>query len=152
VVESLYPALLDELGLAAALTHFARVVGERTGSRLDLHVSTGLGRLEKDAEIGIFRIVEEHVASLGLAAGSAGTLITLERTSEEVVLEVISGTCPVPGDGTPEAPGESILPIRAALLGGILNSQTRPEGRQFRVRFPLEGLIRKPVTAWPGSD
>jgi two-component system, NarL family, sensor kinase len=144
VGESLYPALLDEVGLAAALPHFARAFGESTGCRMEVQVTNEFGRLDRDAEVGIFRMVEALLAGLGAGARGACAEIVLERHSEAVFLRV---TCTPSATATAKFAEsrlvESILMIRAGQLGGTLEVEFGPECQRILLRIALEASVRK---------
>jgi len=69
----LYPPLLDEMGLTAALSsgHLLR--------EIDAHLPKSLGRLPQEIEIGIFRIIEEAAPRI--------SRLKLERKPRSLTLE-----------------------------------------------------------------
>jgi two-component system NarL family sensor kinase len=60
----LHPPLLDEMGLASALALYAEGFAERSGIRVDLDVPDDFGRLPAEAEIAMFRIVQQGLANI----------------------------------------------------------------------------------------
>ncbi len=75
----LHPPLLDELGLAGAIRDYADGFASRSGIRIDLDLPADLGRLPRDAELALFRILQESLANVHRHARSATASIRLVR-------------------------------------------------------------------------
>ena len=77
----LHPPLLDELGLSSAVEWFAQGFESRTGIRVDVDIPASFDRLAPDAEVALFRIVQESLANVHRYSGSADRLrsSTLQR-------------------------------------------------------------------------
>ena len=59
----LHPPLLDEVGLASALHCYIEGLAERSSIKATLEISSDIGRLARDLEIVIFRIVQESLTN-----------------------------------------------------------------------------------------
>jgi signal transduction histidine kinase len=79
----LHPPYLDEAGLGLALRYFLEGFEERSGIQADLKISENIGRLAKDTELVIFRVVQEALTNVARHSGSSTALIRLTRESEE---------------------------------------------------------------------
>src|SRR5690349_6993692 len=60
----LYPPLLDDLGLESAVHLYADGLRERTKAKVELEIEPTLGRLDRDLEIALFRVVQEASANI----------------------------------------------------------------------------------------
>jgi signal transduction histidine kinase len=84
----LHPPLLDENGLASALEWYVRGVTERTGLAIDLQVSKDFGRVSKEVELIVFRLVQECLTNVHRHAHSDSATIRLFRDEHKLTLEV----------------------------------------------------------------
>jgi two-component system, NarL family, sensor kinase len=84
----LHPPLLDEVGLSSALQWYVDGFGKRSGIVTTLELDSNFGRLEPDAEIAIFRIVQECLTNVHRHSGSTKAIVRLRRSAREVRLEV----------------------------------------------------------------
>jgi hypothetical protein len=75
----LYPPLLDEVGLAAAVPWYANGFAERSGIRVALDMSEDFGRLPTDVEIIMFRTLQECLINVHRHAQCTLTRISLVR-------------------------------------------------------------------------
>ncbi len=84
----LHPPLLDESGLAAAINWYVHGLMERTSLDIQLDVSEELGRLPRDMELVIFRIVQECLTNIHRHSGSTTALIRITPESDVVSIEI----------------------------------------------------------------
>jgi PAS domain S-box-containing protein len=84
----LYPPLLDEIGLAPALAGYVEGFSRRSGIDVTLEISPDVGRLERDVEVALFRIVQESLTNVHRHSESQTAEIRLKRAPAEVVLTV----------------------------------------------------------------
>lgn len=75
----LHPPSLDEGGLRSALPDYVEGFGERTGIQIDLEMSPDLKRLSADAELALYRIVQEALGNVHRHSGSDTARIRLRR-------------------------------------------------------------------------
>ncbi len=100
----LHPPLLDEVGLSSALQWYVDGFSKRSGIVTTLELDSNFGRLESDAEIAIFRIVQECLTNVHRHSGSTKAIVRLSRSAREVRLEVQDE-----GKGIPEEKQMSVL-------------------------------------------
>jgi len=84
----LHPPLLDELGLASAVEWFTQGFENRTGIRVSVDIPSSLVRLAPDAEVALFRIVQESLANVHRYSGSAVAYVRARSEAGEVRLEI----------------------------------------------------------------
>jgi PAS domain S-box-containing protein len=138
----LHPPLLEELGLDNALLTYIQGFRQRTGIRIEFDHPEPLGRLTREAELTLFRIVQEALANVHRHSGSKFASIRLEVVGPEIELEIRDCArvdAPVPD--RPATMGVGLLGTRerAEQLGGRLTVRSVPGGTTILVRLPLDG-------------
>jgi CheY-like chemotaxis protein len=84
----LHPPLLDELGLSSAVEWFAQGFENRTGIHVDVDIPSNLVRFSPDAEVALFRIVQESLANVHRYSGSATAYVRAWSDGKELKLEI----------------------------------------------------------------
>ena len=84
----LHPPLLDECGLSTALALFTAGVGERTGLAIELSVSPDVGRVPREMELVVFRLVQECLANVHRHSQSKSATVQLNRGEDSLTVEV----------------------------------------------------------------
>ncbi|HEX9112540.1 MAG TPA: PAS domain-containing sensor histidine kinase [Terriglobales bacterium] len=84
----LHPPLLDDVGLELALQTYVEGFSTRSGIQVNLQLLQGLGRLPKETEVAIFRIVQEGLANIHRHAQSSTASITLGLDAGDLRLEI----------------------------------------------------------------
>jgi PAS domain S-box-containing protein len=142
----LHPLLLDEAGLGPALRAFATGFSERSGINVKLTIKPGFGRLPKDTEIALFRVVQEALTNIHRHSKSAASAIRLERADGKVRIAVTDSGIgmPLPSAATgwksPLGIGIAGMQERVNQLGGTLEIQSEPgRGTVISVELPLTG-------------
>jgi DNA-binding response OmpR family regulator len=121
---TLYPLLLDEIGLAPALRHYAEGVWRDGTTQIDLILPVDLGRLDRTVERALFRIAQEAVHHLKERSAGHRAIIRLTRAASEVRMEIHQEGEPALSDEVyAESPGAAVLAMRerAEQLGGRLD-------------------------------
>jgi signal transduction histidine kinase len=141
----LHPPLLDEAGLESALHWFVEGFAERSGINVDLKLAPELGRLSKEMEIAIFRVVQESLANVHRHSGSKTAQVRLQRDAQKVTLEICDqgrGLSPnhaatAEKEG-PAFPGVGIQGMRERVrqLGGHFEIQSHEGGTVVQATIP----------------
>ena len=84
----LHPPLLDEEGLEAAISMYVRGLTERSGLDITFNISEGFGRLPRDMELAVFRLVQECLTNIHRHSGSKVAAIRMKHADRRVLLEV----------------------------------------------------------------
>jgi signal transduction histidine kinase len=84
----LHPPLLDETGLSAALSWYVRGLSERSGLNVNLDIPDDFGRLPRDMELMIFRVVQECLTNIHRHSGSRVAHIRIARANRSVAVEI----------------------------------------------------------------
>jgi signal transduction histidine kinase len=154
----LHPPLLDEAGLTAALRWYVEGLTARSEIRIDLEVPENLGRLPKDLETAIFRVVQECLTNVHRHSGSPVAEICLSQSADDVQLEVRDKGKGISPEKLSEmassgAPGVGIRGMRERIhqLGGSLEISSAGSGKGTVVLVTLPvANVAPPVAA--GND
>jgi len=84
----LHPPLLDENGLPAALSWYISGLADRSGLSISFNISEEFGRLPRDMELAIFRLIQECLTNIHRHSGSKVAQIQVVRETERVLVEV----------------------------------------------------------------
>ena len=84
----LHPPLLDETGLYSALNWYVQGLVERSGLEIDLNLPDQLGRLPREMELVVFRLVQESLTNIHRHSGSKTASIRVSRDDERVTVEI----------------------------------------------------------------
>jgi signal transduction histidine kinase len=144
ISQLLHPALLDDLGLAAAIEWQARTFEARHGIRAEVQQDGLVKRLPREVELAAYRIVQEALTNVAKHSRASSVRITLRRhdTNLEVVVED-DGRGFEPGDAGDPHRGLGIVGMRerAALLSGrIAFESSGGAGTRVDVRLPVSDL------------
>ena len=146
----LHPPLLDEAGLSSALTWYTKGFSERSKINVDLQIPKDFGRLSRDLETAIFRVVQECLTNIHRHSGSSVARILVAHSDGHVRIEVEDK-----GKGiSPEersqivssptgTPGVGIRGMRERLrqLGGTLEIQSSGEGKGTLITARLPASV-----------
>lgn len=134
----LHPPLLDERGLPAALRWFTSGFAKRSGIAIDAEIAENVGRFSPDAELAVFRVVQEALTNVHRHSRSPSARVSLQREGDWIVLEVRDYGCGMPANRRDEF-GVGIAGMKERLFefGGTLTVASSPEGTSVVARIPL---------------
>jgi signal transduction histidine kinase len=140
----LHPPMLDEAGLEFALQWYVEGFAERSNIDVDFELASDLGRLSRDLEIAIFRLVQESLTNIHRHANSSVAKVRIFRDAlQQTTLEVSDqgkGMVAMNTNGNgPLKPGVGIQGMRERVrqLGGKLEIESGSQGTTVRAIFPL---------------
>jgi signal transduction histidine kinase len=143
----LHPPLLDERGLTSALGWYTTGLTERTGLNISLNVPEDFGRLQRDIELVIFRLVQECLTNIHRHSGSKTASIRLSRGGNTVVLEVRDEGKGIPAERLSDVQsGGSGVGIRGmrervAQFSGEMIVESDSSGTTIHVTIPISKSI-----------
>jgi signal transduction histidine kinase len=145
-VWELRPAMLDGLGLTAALAEYAGNWSQRFGIRAELHMTRPIdGRLPPQIETTIYRFAQEALNNVVKHAQADRVDIILEHTHEHVSLIVEdNGIGFNPSEAETAVAGFGIIGMRerAALAGADFQIESAPgDGTTVILRVPATSAI-----------
>jgi signal transduction histidine kinase len=137
----LHPPMLDEAGLEFALQWYVEGFAERSQIEVDFELAPDLGRLSRDAEIAIFRLVQESLTNIHRHANSPTASVRIFREGDEVQVRVTDQGKGMPanlnGHGLARA-GVGVQGMRERLrqLKGKLEIRSGPGGTTVQASLP----------------
>ena len=138
----LHPLLLEEAGLDSALRWYASGFAERSGVKVKLAISPDFGRLPKETEIALFRIVQEALTNVHRHSKSREATIRLSRAEGKIHLEVkdrgvgMARPSEATGWNVPVGIGIAGMRERVKQLGGVFDIRSKPKhGTAIRVEL-----------------
>ncbi|HUA01003.1 MAG TPA: PAS domain-containing protein, partial [Candidatus Aquilonibacter sp.] len=139
----LHPPLLDENGLSEALQWYIRGLEDRSGLSVSLTIPKDFGRLSREMELAIFRIVQECLTNVHRHSGSKVAAIRIRRDGEAVSVEVHDEGRGMPAGKLAEVQshgaGVGIRGMRERVLqlGGGLKIESGESGTLVSVALPI---------------
>jgi len=148
LMKELRPTLLDELGLPAAISRYAKDSLESLGTKVFTEFEGVEERLPTEVEVTLFRIAQGTVGNILEHAEAKNVSISLECNASECVLEVkddgkgfdVNKITRVDKGG--RGAGLFTMKERARLIGGACNIRSQPgKGTRIAVKIPLRGFM-----------
>jgi PAS domain S-box-containing protein len=140
----LYPPMLDQAGLEDAIRDYVDGFAKRSGIQVELEFSRRLGRMARDVELALFRVMQESLTNIQRHSGSRRAKIRIHRNSD-LILEIND-----PGRGLGAriqseqeelrfkgGVGIPSMQERVNLIGGQLHIDSTSQGTTVRVSIPL---------------
>ena len=139
--------LLEEVGLASAIRWYANGFGQRTGIEVRIDAASNLVRLSQDAEIALFRVLQESLTNVHRYSETSTVEIRLGVQKDCVQLEIEDKGKGIPGDvlaarGNAALLGVGIQGMRERMrqLSGHLEIKSPPgEGTRVIAAVPVSG-------------
>jgi two-component system NarL family sensor kinase len=147
LMKELRPTLLDELGLPAAISRYAKDSLESLGAKVFTEFEGVEERLPTEVEVTLFRIAQGTIGNILEHAKAKNVSIRLECNASECVLDVkddgkgfdVSKITRVDKGG--RGAGLFTMKERARLVGGRCSIKSRPgKGTRIIVKVPLKGF------------
>jgi signal transduction histidine kinase len=147
LMKELRPTLLDELGLPAAISRYAKDSLESLGTKIFTEFKGVEERLPTEVEVTLFRIAQGTIGNILEHAEAKNVSIRLECNASECVLDVkddgkgfdVSKITRVDKGG--RGAGVFTMKERARLIGGRCSIKSRPgKGTRIVVKVPLKGF------------
>jgi PAS domain S-box-containing protein len=152
----LYPPMLEEMGLRSAVPWYLDGFSKRSGIKTALRIADDFGRLSRDAELVLFRVLQECLTNVQRHSGSSSADIRIARDGDLVTLEVADS-----GKGLPAAVleqggrdwmgslgvGLRGMSERLRQLGGSLDISSNSHGTRVRATVPLQEIPSAAVPA-----
>jgi len=141
----LHPPMLDQAGLVSALPWYIDGFVRRSGIDVALVVTQEIGRLPREMETDLFRVVQEGLANIRRHSGSRTATVRLEKQGAVLVLQIADQGRGIPERDETAAPngveslGVGIVGMRHRLrqLGGQLKIDSGGQGTIVTATLPL---------------
>ena len=148
LARGLHPSILDDLGLAAAVTHRAQDLAELHGIAVDVRIEgIDTEALPPLLQTTVYRVVQEALTNVARHAKARRATVRLVRDEATVELHVQDDGIGFEATAHRSAAGGGARRLglqgmreRAALLGGSVEIESPPGGgTTIAVRFPVRG-------------
>ncbi|MDE3137613.1 MAG: PAS domain-containing protein [Acidobacteriota bacterium] len=139
----LHPPLLEELGLASTVSWYVQGFVDRSGIQVDLDIEAELGRMGREAELALFRVVQEGLTNVQRHSGSSKARVRIAREDSNAVVEVSDEGCGMPAGFSAVIPPVSRIGVgiagmqeRLRELGGELEIRSSETGTTVKASIP----------------
>jgi len=152
----LYPPMLEEMGLTSAIPWYLEGFSKRSGIKTTFQAPKGFGRLSRDAELVLFRVLQESLTNVQRHSGSPTADISISHDGNAVTMQVRDRgkgmPSPIVQQGSLDWMGSLGVGLRGMSerlrqLGGALEIFSDESGTEVRATVPL----REPSTATTAS-
>ena len=140
----LHPPLLDEAGLVSAVRWYVDGFSQRSHIKVDLDIPDNFGRLSRELETAIFRVVQECLTNIHRHSESPVARIRFRNSDDEVSVEVKDKGKGIPPEkqsamASTGTPGVGVRGMRERLrqLGGDLEINSDHNGTVVTARLPV---------------
>jgi len=145
----LYPPMLEEMGLKSAIPWYLEGFSKRSGIQANFSAPMEFGRLGRDAELVLFRVLQESLTNVQRHSGSKTVDIGISQFKDKVTLQVRDQ-----GKGMPSAVIEHSsqdwlgslgvglrgMSERLRQVGGNLEISSTETGTEVRATVPFTKL------------
>lgn len=141
IISELRPALLNDLGLAAAINWQAREYQERTGIRFEVNITPDEFDVGEELGTALFRIFQESTTNVLRHAKASEVRVRMEKQDKEIVLTVEDNGIGFSPENLPINGSLGLMGMRerAEMLGGALDISSHPTtGTALRCRVPCQ--------------
>jgi PAS domain S-box-containing protein len=145
----LYPPMLEEVGLRSAICWYLEGFTSRSGIQATFDVSSDFGRLSRDAELALFRVLQEGLTNVHRHSGSPTAHVRLSASDGTAILEISDKGSGIPsqvleewGQSWQRAIGVGLRGMRERLtqLGGKLEISSSDLGTAVVAMVPAPEL------------
>jgi signal transduction histidine kinase len=146
IIEDLRPALLDNLGLGAAITWHAEQMSERSGLQCTVVVPEDDHPLPGPLAIALFRVAQEALTNVVRHAHAAHAWVDLHRTERQVNLQIRDDGSGLPPPAQRRLGTHGIMSMRQRVVGvgGEFEVRSsRAGGTVISVRVPIPAVRRE---------
>jgi signal transduction histidine kinase len=138
----LYPPMLEELGLKSAIPWYLDGFSSRSGVKTTFTVEAEFGRISRDAELALFRVLQEGLTNVHRHSGSETAHVRLSVADGFCALEIADEGVGIPQPFL-EGPGEEACAFGVGLRG--MSERLRQLGGRLEVVSNDKGTILRAI-------
>jgi signal transduction histidine kinase len=144
ISQLLHPPLLEVVGFVAAAQNYVQQFARRSGIEVKANFSDDLRLPSKEAELALFRVLQESLTNVHRHAQATAVNVRLARRSHEVVMTIQDNGRGMPAGvlenydaGMASGVGLAGMRERLAEFGGTLQVESSPNGTTVRAGIPV---------------
>jgi len=140
ILHDLRPAMLDDLGLEAALEWQIAEFARRTSCKCRIDLQAGAIGLDNERDIVVFRILQEALTNVARHAHASKVKVSLRTLDGQLILEIVDNGCGISDEAirSNESIGLIGMRERVGALGGRVNIiRGRKAGTSVHMEMPL---------------
>jgi len=143
----LYPPMLEEMGLTSAIPWYLEGFSKRSGIKSTFKAPKDFGRLSRDAELVLFRVLQESLTNVQRHSGSPTVDISISHANSEITMQVRDRgkgmPTPIMEQGSQDWMGSLGVGLRGMSerlrqLGGTLQIISNESGTEMRATVPMQ--------------
>ena len=151
----LYPPMLEELGLKSAISWYLEGFMKRSGIKTTFEIAPDFGRVPRDVEVAIFRVLQESLTNVHRHSGSPTADVRLQIKDCAVVLEISDQGRGMPLANLKDSDEDWLGTVGVGLrgmnerlrqLGGRLQLFSTPQGTTVTGVVPIEKSFSSAAT------
>jgi signal transduction histidine kinase len=141
----LYPPMLEEVGLKSAIPWYLDGFSKRSGIETIFTAATDFGRLPRESELALFRVLQESLTNVHRHSGSPTAEIRLFKSEGSAVLEIEDNGKGIPPEVLEQAGQDWLGALGVGLrgmnermrqLGGSMKFISKEAGTLVRAKLP----------------
>jgi signal transduction histidine kinase len=134
----LHPPTLDEIGLPSAIQWYVERFAKGSNINVTLEIPTDFGRLSREKEIALFRVVQESLANVHQHSGSTTATVHISKSSGHVFVQVsdLGKGMSMEPSSTRSGVGIKGMCERLRQLGGVLSVRSNGGGTLVTAELP----------------
>jgi signal transduction histidine kinase len=133
----LHPPTLDEMGLSSAIHWYVERFGKRSNIQVAIEIPNDLGRLSREKEITIFRVVQEALANVQQHSGSSIAAVRISKAPGHVCVQISDLGKGMSSELAASGVGISGMRERLRQLGGMLSVHSSGQGTIVTADVPI---------------
>lgn len=135
----LHPPTLEEMGLPSAIQWYTERFAKRSGIDVTIEIPGDFGRLSREKEIALFRVVQESLANVYEHSGSATASIRISNAGDHICVQVSDLGKGISSESSLAPLGVGINGMRERLrqLGGVLSIHSNSCGTLVTADLPV---------------
>jgi PAS domain S-box-containing protein len=149
LARGLHPTVLDDHGLAVALTRYVSEYVKTHNITVDLKLDEfDSSKISAAVQIGLYRIVQEALTNVAKHSGAKAVSIKFARLATALDIVIADNGCGFDAKAvavTSHRLGIQSMRERAAMFGGTVSFASRRKGTKILVRVPLAKLDLQPL-------
>ncbi|HEX4921148.1 MAG TPA: sensor histidine kinase, partial [Candidatus Bathyarchaeia archaeon] len=151
----LYPPMLEEMGLKSSILWYLDGFSVRSGIQTTFDIRADFGRLGRDAELALFRVLQESLTNIHRHSGSQTAHIQLSMEGEAAVLEIKDRGTGIAASSLEQNNGNGMgtsgvglrgMNERMLQLGGKFELISSDEGTTVRAVLPVVESSAHPMS------